>query len=86
MKEYPKQRESKMNDIFGRRYIQNCIWIPWSVLIILIIGTRLENQIKWATWFLACLFVGLNIIYITLRLCLYILDKKRKQKNEEAKR
>lgn len=78
MKETTNIPESKMNEIFGKTYIQNCVWLPWVVLIILLVATKLQESIRLMAWSLVGVIVTLNILYILYRLMLYTIKHLKK--------
>lgn len=79
MKESTKIPDSRMNKIFGRRYIQNCVWVPWGVLTILLVATRLDESTKLIAWGIVCAIVLSNVIYIIYCLMIYAISKHKKR-------
>ncbi|MGL4798891.1 MAG: hypothetical protein ACRCWY_05760 [Cellulosilyticaceae bacterium] len=77
MKEPKHIPENKMNTILGHTYIQNCVWVPWVVLTILIVATRLEESNKMAAWWIVALIVASNIGYIAYRVITYMLKQSK---------
>lgn len=78
MRESTKLPESKINEIFGYNYIQNCVWVPWAILAILLVATRLQGTMRMMAWGSVCMIGVINVAYILYCVIQYIFIKRKK--------
>lgn len=76
MKEEPPIPQSKINEIFGKHYINYCVWIPVLLVGILLISTYLSLEGRARAWSIVISIISVNTFYIIYRILRYITLKK----------